>query len=71
MAKRDAKELRETRLLDPEVFTAKTEINIYGHKMMALSLEEGEQIAIILESSILVESFRQMFEMLWRGVAQK
>ncbi len=69
--KRDRKELRETRFVDPEMFTQKTEINIYGHKVMAVSLQSGELIAIILESPTLAESFRQMFDIIWSVVASK
>jgi len=68
VASRDKLELRQTRLLKPSVFTEKTEINIYAHKIMIISLEEGELLAIIIESKILTESFRQMFEIIWSSL---
>ncbi len=67
---RDKRELRETRFVDPKLFTQKTEINIYGHKVMVVSLQHGELIGLIIESPTLTESFRQMFDIIWT-IAEK
>jgi sugar-specific transcriptional regulator TrmB len=63
--KRDAAELRQTRLLEPDQFTEPAEINIYGNKVSAVSLIENELVGIIIESKVLAAAQRQLFEILW------
>lgn len=70
MLPRDKKELRETRILDPWQFNQEVEIDIYGNKLTAISFEDNKFIAVILESKVIVEALRQMFEIIW-GVARK
>lgn len=69
VAGRDKKELRETRFLPSSLLTQDIEIDIYGNKLLAISLENEELIAILLESKTLVDAFRQMFEIMWNTVA--
>lgn len=71
VAARDAKELRETRLLQPSDFTEPVELNIYGDKVSAVSFVEDELIGVIIESKVLANVHRQMFELLWRTAVIK
>jgi len=65
VAKRNATELRETRLLEPGRFTEPVEVNIYGNKISAVSFVEHELIGIIVDSNVLANVHRQLFELLW------
>jgi len=67
VAARDAEELRETRLLDPSDFTEPVELNIYGNKVSAVSFVENELIGVIIDSPVLANVHRQLFELLWRS----
>lgn len=66
VARRDPQELRETRLLSPDEFTEPVEVNIYGNKIAAVSFVENELIGVIIESTVLANVHRQLFELLWR-----
>jgi len=71
VATRDDKELRETRLLAPDDFTEPVEVNIYGNKVSAVSFVENELIGVIIESEVLANVHRQMFELLWRNAKKQ
>ena len=71
VATRDKDELRETRLLKPGDFTEPVEVNIYGNKVSAVSFVENELIGVIIESQVLANVHRQMFELLWRGAKRQ
>lgn len=66
VAARNRDELRETRLLEPGDFTEPVEVNIYGNKVSAVSFVEDELIGVIIESAVLANVHRQLFELLWR-----
>jgi len=66
VAARDGQELRQTRRLEPGDFTEPVEVNIYGNKVSAVSFVENELIGVIIESKVLANVHRQMFELLWR-----
>jgi sugar-specific transcriptional regulator TrmB len=70
VAKRDKQELRQTKILPPEQFTANVEINIYLNKIALISHFETESIAVIIESNILAQAFKQIFEILWLNAKQ-
>ena len=67
VAARNSSELRETRLLEPGDFTEAVEVNIYGNKISAVSFVENELIGIIVDSKVLANVHRQLFELLWRA----
>jgi len=71
VAARNAQELRETRLLEPDDFTEPVEVNIYGDKVSAVSFVENELIGVIIESKVLANVHRQLFELLWRGAKKQ
>ncbi len=70
VAARNANELRETRLLEPGDFTEPVEVNIYGNKVSAVSFVEDELIGVVIESAVLANVHRQLFELLWRAAKQ-
>lgn len=71
VAARDAEELRETRLLAPDDFTEPVEVDIYGNKVSAVSFVENELIGVIIESEVLANVHRQLFELLWRSAKKQ
>lgn len=70
VVKRDALELRHTRILNPEQFSEPVEINIYGDKVSAVSLIENELVGVIIESKVLAQAHRQIFEILWQSAKE-
>jgi sugar-specific transcriptional regulator TrmB len=71
IAARDATELRETRLLEPNEFTEPVEVNIYANKISAVSFVENELIGVIIESRVLANVHRQIFELLWKSAKKQ
>lgn len=69
---RDKAELRQTRLLDAELFTQDVEINIYGDTVAMISFVEHELVGVVIKSKVFAAGHQQMFETLWRfaGLAQ-
>jgi len=61
---RAIKELFEIRYLDPK-FSPDAEISIYGNTVSVFSLREEEPIGVILESQVLTQAHRALFEELW------
>lgn len=64
---RDKKDLRESHLLESTQFDQDIEIDIYGDKITAVSLKEGELFAVILESKTFAKTFAQMFDIIWES----
>jgi sugar-specific transcriptional regulator TrmB len=71
VAARDATELRETRLLEPGDFTEPVEVNIYADKISAVSFVENELIGVIIDSKVLANVHRQVFELLWKSAKRQ
>jgi len=65
-AKDDEKHLRRTRLIPRDKFVFGNEINIYGDKVMIMSLK-GELIAVVIESEVTSQTMRSIFELAWLG----
>lgn len=68
-AKRDSKVLRESRLVDPEIYPFRSEINIYGDRVAIMSLQSGLMHGVIIESESIAETERSIFELAWKGAA--
>lgn len=62
----DKAQLRETVAVPPENFSFTNEINIYGNKLLILSLQ-GELLAVIIESESIAKTQRMIFELAWLG----
>lgn len=64
---RNEKELRQTKLLDPEKYKIKIEINIYGKNKVSV-IAFKEEIGLIIESRLIHDSLKNIFEMMWEGL---
>lgn len=65
----DEKHLRTTRLVSADKFPFANEIDVYGNKVMLMSLT-GELIAVIIESESTAKTMRAIFELAWLGAKQ-
>lgn len=63
--KRDAAELRETRLVPKETFPLRIEKNIVGNKVAFFSSNDGKLIATIIENKEIADTERAIFELAW------
>jgi len=63
--KNDAKELRQTRLVDREQFPFSNEINIFGNKVMIASYKD--LLGVIIESVEVARTQKAIFELAWIG----
>lgn len=64
----DKEQLRETRLVPQDIYPFTNEIDIYGNKLLIMSLQ-GELLAVIIESESIAKTQRAIFELAWRGAA--
>ena len=62
--KKDAEELRESRLLPKSVLNIEIEINVYDDKVAYFSIPE--KLAIIVKSKLIAASMREMFGLCWK-----
>lgn len=67
---KDKKQLRQTRLVPEKIFPFANEIDIYGNKVMLMSLT-GELIAVIIESESTARTMRAIFELAWLGAEKQ
>lgn len=65
LKKRDAKELRQTRMLPKNFYDSDVEIMFYGNKMVILNYKE--HFGLIIESFDVVKPMKMIFELIWRG----
>ena len=60
---RDAEELRETKILSPDVYSSEVEIGIYGNKLYVIDYQE--QFGFILEGTEIASVMKMIFEIVW------
>ncbi len=65
--KKDKQELRISRLMPEEMLKFHIELNIYDDKVAYFSIEE--ELAIIVQSKVIAESMRDVFELCWQMAA--
>jgi len=66
MVKNNEKELRKTKLLNPEKYNIKININLYGkNKINIISFKE--EIGLIIESEKIHDSLKNIFEIMWKA----
>ncbi|HPI66997.1 MAG TPA: helix-turn-helix domain-containing protein [bacterium] len=66
---RDQKELRETRLVDPNKYPFSIEIDIYGgNKVAFMSYSSKEMFGVILESVEIHKTMKLIFELVWANI---
>ncbi|NTW30690.1 MAG: hypothetical protein HGA33_05405 [Candidatus Moranbacteria bacterium] len=61
------KQLRKTKLLDPEKYDIKIEMNIYGNNKVSI-ISFQEKIGLIIESKKIHDSMKNIFELMWEYV---
>ncbi|OGL65882.1 hypothetical protein A3B21_02230 [Candidatus Uhrbacteria bacterium RIFCSPLOWO2_01_FULL_47_24] len=61
----------QTRFLPPDEFIFKTEINIYGNKVAIMSLKEEELVGVIIESAVIADTHRSIFELAWKAAGME
>jgi len=67
----DKKELRETRVVDKNLFPCKIEIQIYGNKVAFASYNKNDVLlGTIIDNKNIAESMRGLFKLAW-GNAEK
>ena len=61
----------QVRFLPADQFIFKTEINIYGNKVAIMSLKEEELVGVIIESAVIADTHRSIFELAWRAAGTR
>jgi hypothetical protein len=61
---KNVQQLRQTKLLDKDKFKLRMEMNIYGRNKVSI-ISFKEEFAIIIESQIIRDSMKTIFELLW------
>jgi len=64
--KRNKSELRESRIIDEELFPLENEINIYANKIIMITYKP-EPFGVLIESNEVAKTQRTIFELAWRG----
>lgn len=63
-AERNVEELRQTKLLDPAKYHIKMELNVYDKRKVSI-ISFKEEFGIIIESEIIHDSLKNLFELMW------
>lgn len=64
---RNVPELRKTKLLSPDEYKIRTEINIYaGRKISMVAFRE--EVGLIIESKLIYDSMKNLFELMWKYI---
>jgi sugar-specific transcriptional regulator TrmB len=67
--KLDKKELRETKLVNPQKYPFSIEINIYGNNKVAfMSYGKKEMFGVIIESKEVHNTMKYIFELVWDNI---
>ncbi len=67
----DSVAIPNTRFLSPDKFIFKTDINIYANKVAIVSLKEEELVGVIIESAVIADTHRSIFELAWHAAGMK
>ena len=65
----DRELLRTSKLIDPQKYPFSIEINIYGHKKVAL-MSSREETGIIIEGDEVYKTMKLIFELLWDNLPE-
>ena len=65
----DRELLRTSKLIDPQKYPFSIEINIYGHKKVAL-MSSREEMGIIIEGDEVYKTMKLIFELLWDNLPE-
>jgi hypothetical protein len=64
-SKRNLRELRQVKFIDPKYCNFEDEIEIYGDNIGIISMKEGNEHGIIIRSKSISASFRSLFNFVW------
>lgn len=64
---RNLQELRQTKLLDPAKYHIRMELNVYDKRKVNI-VSFKEEFGIILESEIIHDSLKNLFELMWEYI---
>ncbi len=64
-ARSDPKELRSCRFI-PQTFTLPGNIHVYGDYVVYFSVAEKEHMAVMIESPMMADTMRALFEFMWQ-----
>lgn len=64
---RNKRELRRVKFIPEELYNFRDEIEIYGDNVGIISMDKGREHGIIIRSRSIAESFRALFELVWRA----
>jgi HTH-type transcriptional regulator, sugar sensing transcriptional regulator len=62
---RNQKELRRVKFISQDIYNFKNEIDIYGNNVSIISLEKGNEHAIIIRSKSIADGLRAVYETMW------
>lgn len=66
---KDTKELRETKLVDPQKYPFSIEIDIYGNNKVAfMSYTTKEMFGVIIESQEVYKTMKFVFQLVWANI---
>ncbi|MBI4434299.1 hypothetical protein HY635_00555 [Candidatus Uhrbacteria bacterium] len=66
-AKANPPAVPKIRFVPKEKFPFKNEINIYGNKVAIMSLKTEELVGVVMESIVMADTQRAIFELAWEG----
>lgn len=69
-AERNVEELRQTKLLDPAKYHIKMELNVYDKRKVSI-ISFKEEFGIIIESEIIHDSLKNLFELMWEYIPER
>lgn len=64
---RNIEEMRQTRLIDPAKYHIRMELNVYDKRKVSI-VSFKEEFGIIIESEIIHDSLKNLFELMWEYI---
>ncbi|MDO8566676.1 MAG: helix-turn-helix domain-containing protein [bacterium] len=66
---RNTQEMRQTKLIDPAKYHIRMELNVYDKRKVSL-ISFKEEFGIIIESEIIHDSLKNLFELMWEYIPE-
>lgn len=70
LSEKNQLQLRRTKLISPDEYNMRAEINVYGQKKVSI-IAFKEEVGLIIESPLIYESMKTIFELVWKYVPGK
>jgi len=65
LASQDSSQLRETKIVEQQLFNFPIEINIYGNKASFLIFANNKYLSLVIDSTEISNSLKMLFNLLW------